>query len=252
MGSPEGIGNLDEHPQHTVFLDAFWIDRTAVTNAMFQTFVRAANYITYAEKGGFGWVLNFSNRNWERVNGANWQYPSGPSSSLEGLEDHPVVQVSWNDAKAYCEWTESRLPSEAEWEKAARGPDGRTYPWGDQQPAGDLANFADINLKVSWADKTINDGYQFTAPVDSFPKGASLYGALNMAGNVWQWVADWYDENYYASSPSINPLGPSSGLYRVDRGGSWNFEAIPSARRGALNPDDRRYNIGFRCARPAD
>jgi len=241
----------DEKPQHTVYLDAFWIDKTEVTNAMFQAFVSASGYTTDAEKGGVAWVFDPNSGSWSEVSGANWLHPRGPSSSLNDLQNHPVVQVSWNDAAAYCDWVGARLPSEAEWEKAARGTDGRTYPWGNQNPAGDRLNFADANLNVDWADKTINEGYQFTAPVGHYPRGASPYGALDMAGNVWEWVADWYAENYYADSLSSNPPGPASGDSRVLRGGSWvNLGyVVRSAYRGRGVPDYRHGNIGFRCSR---
>jgi formylglycine-generating enzyme required for sulfatase activity len=251
MGSPEGTGYDDDQPPHTVYLDAFWIDKTDVTNAMFKKFVNAAGYVTDAEKAGKSYVFNIKNGNWELANGADWLNPQGSSSSLAGLEDHPVVQVSWDDANASCKWAGVQLPSEAQWEKAARGTDGREYPWGDQNPSGNLANFADANLNVSWADKSANDGYQFTSPVGFYPKGASPYGALDMAGNVWQWVNDWYDAHYYASSPASNPQGPSSGTLRVLRGGSW-FEfsySFRSALRLKLVPSFASYFLGFRCAR---
>lgn len=253
MGSADndsGAGN-DEKPQHRVTLDAYWIDRTEVTNAMFARFVAASGYRTDAEKAGQGHVYREVGSSWEETAGADWQHPRGPDSSLAGLDQHPVVQVSWNDAAAYCAWSGRRLPTEAEWEKAARGTDGRLFPWRDQDGIGDLLNFADRNLDVSWADKNVEDGHRFTAPVGSFLKGAGPYGALDLAGNVWEWVADWYDQNYYASSPALNPLGPNLGQYRVWRGGSWGnsqWYARAACRRW-YEPDRRSDDVGFRCAR---
>jgi len=245
MGSNNG--DSDEQPIHTVYLDAYWIDQTEVTNAMFTLFVERTGYQTDAEGEGSSYV--FDGTNWNDVSGADWQHPQGPSSGLAGLNDHPVVHVSWNDAEAYCGWAGVRLPSEAEWEKAARGIDGRTYPWGNQSLARNLLNFADINLNVDWADRNVDDGYQFTAPVGSYPAGASPYGALDMAGNVWEWVEDWYGETYYSQSPESNPTGPASGQYRVLRGGSWVSYGVDlrSAYRYWGGPDLRNYVIGFRC-----
>ena len=240
-------------PIHNVYLNAYWIDKTDVTKAMFQVFVNDTGYVTEAEKDGTGAVFNVSNGIFEDIYRASWRYPFGPTSSMAGLENHPVVQVSWNDAKAYCEWAGMRLPIEAEWEKAARGKDGRPFPWGNQYPAKNLLNFADLHLNVDWNDKTINDGYQFTSPAGSYPEGASPYGALDMAGNVWQWLADWYDANYYSQSPENNPQGPVSGQERVFRGGSWldNVTGVCSAFRHSYAPNEWNNNIGFRCARSA-
>ena len=252
MGSadPDPDAGSDEKPQHTVYLDAYWIDKTEVTNAMFGIFAEATGYETDAEKAGWSFVPNPSTGSWEQTNGADWAHPRGPSTSLSGLEGHPVVHVSWNDASAYCEWAGRRLPTEAEWEKAARGTDGRKYPWGNDPVAGNLLNFADSNLNVDWADKSVDDSYQFTAPVGSYPDGASPYGALDMAGNVWEWANDRYDENYYRNSPSENPVGPSSGGYRVQRGGSWyNFDVfVRAASRDWAVPSNWFGHVGFRCS----
>jgi formylglycine-generating enzyme required for sulfatase activity len=241
-------GPMDERPQHTVFLDAFWIDKTEVTNAMFTQFIQATGYQTDAEKGGSAWA--FDGSSWSKVIAANWQHPQGPSTNLTGLENHPVVNVTWYDATAYCQWTGSRLPSEAEWEKAARGTDGSTYPWGEQEPYGNLLNFADINISTEWADKNLNDGYKFTAPVGSYPEGVSPYRALDMAGNVWEWVNDWYQETYYTVAPTSNPAGPNSGDGRVLRGGSWNhnLQDIHASMRLWSKPYEAIDNFGFRCA----
>jgi formylglycine-generating enzyme required for sulfatase activity len=239
MGSPEGVGSKDEQPQHTVYLDAFWIDQTEITNDMFNAFVAATGYVTEAEKAGIS----------AEIVGANRLHPQGPESDLTGREKHPTVHMSWYDAKTYCEWVGRRLPTEAEWEKAARGTDGRTYPWGEAKPDGTLADFADSNTDLYWADRTVNDGYKVTAPVDSYPAGASVYGALDMAGNAWEWVSDWYSESYYLTSPSINPTGPETGIGRVLKGGSWfsNASNIRSARRLMDDPALGFCNGSFRC-----
>jgi len=253
MGSANSDGDASdgEKPQHTVYLDAYWIDQTEVTNAQFDRFVQATGYQTDAEKVGSGYVLDPTTEKWYDTSDANWQHPRGPGSNRSGLDNHPVVQVSWNDAQAYCNWVGAQLPTEAQWEKAARGDNGQRYPWGDNDVAGNLLNFADRNLDVSWADTNVNDGYQFTAPVGSYPEGASPYGALDMAGNVWEWVADWYDETYYQNSPTTKPTGPGNGEYRVLRGGSWDNKAVDvrAANRNWLTPDYRDDGDGFRCVR---
>jgi serine/threonine-protein kinase len=251
MGSADSDSEADpeEKPQHRVSLDGFWIDKTEVTNAMFAKFVRDTGYRTDAEKSGKSYAY-IGNEKWDVVNGAQWRNPQGHSSNINGLDLHPVVNVSWNDANAYCSWAGRRMPTEAEWEKAARGTDGRLYPWGSSRPNGSLLNFADRNFDISWADKNTDDGYTFTAPVGSYPKGVSFYGALDMAGNVWQWVNDWYDENYYRNSPIQNPTGPSSGEFRVLRGGSWYVKAkyARASNRNWNHPIDSEDAYGFRCA----
>ena len=211
MGSPDGEGYDDEHPQHTVYLDAFWIDRTEVTNAMYQQCVNAG------------------------ACQANYNYGSDFNAP-----DQPVVGVNWHDAKAYCEWAGKRLPTEAEWEKAARGTDGRKYPWGNQSPNCSLLNYS--------AHSGACVGH--TTPVGSYPAGASPYGALDMAGNVWEWVSDWYNANYYINSPLSNPTGPNSGEMRSLRGGGWrnNSDYVRVPRRGKGFQDVRRDYGGFRCA----
>jgi len=255
MGSSDGEGDDDEHPQHTVYLDAFWIDKTEVTNAMFAKFIEATSHQTTAEEEGCGWVYQPDDDGWECISGADWQHPRGPESNLDGLDSHPVVQVSWHDAQAYCQWADKRLPTEAEWEKAARGTDGRKYPWGNAWDVRTTRrlNFADKNTDFRWSDKEADDGYRYTAPVGSYPSGTSPYGALDMAGNVWEWVADWYDANYYAVSPARNPTGHDLGDHRVLRGGSWDndVDSVRAVDRFRFNPDTRIDVIGFRCLLPS-
>ena len=209
MGSPEGEGDDDEHPQHTVYLSEFWMDQTEVTNERYGRCVAAdaCGASAYAED--------------DRFNGA----------------DLPVVGVSWYAAQAYCEWADKQLPTEAQWEKAARGTDGRGYPWGK--------TFDGKKLNYGGTD----DGWQHTAPVGSYPAGASPYGALDMAGNVWEWCQDWYGSDYYASSPQRDPQGPDFRDRRVVRGGSWgSYERlVRAAARYRYEPDFRSNGIGFRC-----
>lgn len=255
MGSNDGWDN--EKPVHTVYLDAYWIDQTEVTNEMFSTFIDATGYETDAEKAGESKVylkVNLLYGGWVEVPGADWNHPIGSSSNLSELDNHPVVHVSWNDAQVYCEWRGARLPTEAEWEKAAGWDDEkkehRIYPWGNTF-LGTRLNFCDKNCPLNWADISSDDGYEFTSPVGHYPEGISFYGLFDMAGNVWEWVADWHGKNYYSSSPSSNPKGPSSGSDRVLRGGCWggDFSIIRSAIRGGAAPDNPGLSVGFRCAR---
>jgi formylglycine-generating enzyme required for sulfatase activity len=247
MGSD--TGESYERPTHVVHVDEFWIDRTEVTNAQFAEFVAATDYQSEVEsKGGFlygpeGRVL---------TPGADWQHPQGPDSDLTGLDDHPVVLVSWNDAVAYCEWRGARLPTEAEWEKAARGDDERTHPWGEGVDASKL-NYCDSRCPFDWRVNDEDDGYRFTAPVGSYPPGAGPYGALDMAGNVREWVSDWYDPGYYVRSPASNPSGPSSGELKVARGSAWNDVewTIHATDRYYYLPHFGGNEVGFRCAEGA-
>jgi serine/threonine-protein kinase len=252
MGSTDADRNVedDEKPQRSVYLDAFYISQYPVINRQFSQFVDTVGYRTDAEKAGSGWV--WTGQAWELVEGADWRHPRGPGSSIADKMDHPVVQVTWNDAEAYCLWADKRLPTEAEWEKAARGTSGRSYPWGNSAPDGRKLNSCDVNCEIGWRDSSVDDGYVDTSPVGHYEAGKSPYGAYDMAGNVWEWVADWYEDDYYSQAPERNPQGPGSGEKRVTRGGSWYN--VPWVGRGAfrtgLDPDVRDYSIGFRCVLP--
>lgn len=215
----------DEQPRHSVVLDGFWIDQTEVSNDMYRQCVE------------------------EGICEAPLACDAGePTYDDPSKSDHPVVCVDWEASVTYCAWAGARLPSEAEWEYAARGPDRQRYPWGDQLD-GDRLNMCDSNCEFEWADMEIDDGYPFTAPVGSYQAGASWCGGLDLAGNVWEWVQDWYGE--YPSSAQVNPTGPSYfTAYRVIRGGSWVNTRIyvRSALRLYESPDGRDNTAGFRCA----
>ena len=228
MGSAASDADRDEKPVRQVYLDEYWIDKYEVTNRQYKKFCDTTGR-SYPEDPRFDGMSSYFNR-----------YP-----------DHPVVNVSWDDAKAYADWAGKRLPTEAEWEKAARGTDGRKYPWGNSDPTGSRCNFADRNTDFRWRDKNVDDGYRNTSPVGHYPAGASPYGLLDMAGNVWEWCNDWYDEDYYSRGANNNPQGPSSGSSRVNRGGSWFLNAwnLRSAVRLRFEPSLRSDYLGFRCVR---
>jgi serine/threonine-protein kinase len=211
MGS--SVGFADEQPEHSVFLDSFWIDRTEVTNGMYSLCVESDACPKPHDQSNTHPV-----------------YFSDPQ-----FADYPVIDLKWSSAQAYCAWAGRRLPTEAEWEKAARGTDGRTYPWGNTLPNNSRLNF--------------NNSTGDTLPVGSYQSGASPYGVLDMAGNVTEWVADWYDAGYYAISPHSDPTGPVDGQYKGLRGGSWHTDEynIRSADRHYLAPDTRDIVLGFRC-----
>jgi formylglycine-generating enzyme required for sulfatase activity len=218
MGSPDGEGDKDEHPRHQVYLDAFYMDKFEVTVARYAEFMRSTN----RSKPAY----------WDRVD-------------INKHGNLPVIGVDWHDAEDYCRWAGKRLPTEAEWERAARGTDGRTYPWGNEGPTPRLANFGKDYTNV-------NNVYdESLAPVESFEAGNSPYGLHRMAGNVWEWTADWYDEHYYKKSPPQNPKGPSSDTgKKVLRGGSWTNVPgnVRSADRNRYTPTTRYSHLGFRCA----
>lgn len=239
MGSPLGEGSDDEYPQPGVYLDAFYIDKYEVTNREYMKFVEATGD-HYPE-----WMKPGSKYN-IRTGSDDYYKKLGDALTVPA---HPVVGISWNDAVAYCRWVGKRLPTEAEWEKAARGTDGRKYPWGNSEP--DSGGF----YRANWGEGSDHkvwkqDGYKYTAPAGSFPRGASPYGVMDMAGNVWEWCSDWYDETYYGSGPDNNPKGPIYGTSRVVRGGSWSLSAYDCrcATRLSGTPTFSGYDVGFRCA----
>ncbi|MBI4401484.1 MAG: formylglycine-generating enzyme family protein [Nitrospirae bacterium] len=214
MGAPEGID--DEQPEHRVWVDAFYLDKYEVTNARYDKFLE--------ERG------HARPKYWDQLD-----------LSVHG--ELPVVGVDWRDAQAYCEWAEKRLPMEAEWEYAARGKDRRRYPWGNTEPTPNLANYG-----KRWSYKFYQDRLE---SVTSHEAGTSPYGIYNMAGNVFEWVADWYEIKYYVQSPERNPPGPPAGELKVARGGSWNFasEYLRTTSRMRFKPMYREADVGMRCAR---
>jgi eukaryotic-like serine/threonine-protein kinase len=224
MGSE--MGDADEKPAHSVYLDAFYIDMHEVTNAHFRLCVDAGACLPPVK-------VSSSTRA---------SYYDNPA-----FDGFPVMYVSWDMAQAHCAWRGAKLPSEAQWEKAARGTDGRTYPWGE-------------GIDCQRANYYRQQGTEFiacvgdTTRVGVYESGQSPYGAYDMTGNVWEWVADWYGASYYRESPSSNPAGPESGSARVVRGGAWQFSdfSVRAARRYWFNPANALENVGFRCARPVE
>ncbi|GAA1466171.1 formylglycine-generating enzyme family protein [Microbacterium thalassium] len=266
MGDSSGDRNAGdgEVPLHEVTLGSFSIDATSVTNDDFARFVDATGYATEAETFGFSAVFHLALAApeedilgqppgtpwWFGVKGADWRHPGGRNSSLAGLGDHPVVHVSWNDVQAYCDWAGRRLPTEAEWEYAARGGlDQKKYPWGDEEPDAGGTWRANIWQGGFPGTNTLEDGYLTTAPVRTFePNG---YGLWQPIGNVWEWCADWFDPNYYRASPAANPTGPIRGGSRILRGGSYlchisYCNRYRNSARSQNTPDSSMGNAGFR------
>jgi formylglycine-generating enzyme required for sulfatase activity len=243
-----------EVPRHRVSLRAFYMDKFEVTNTRFGEFVKAASYRTTAEREGWAWSLPDKDGLPRKIDGATWRNPEGKGiGPADNRTDHPVAVMSWEDADAYCRWAGRRLPTEAEWEYAARAGTQTAYWWGDGLPATRrVANLADASGKRVFPGlavaSTYDDGHARTAPVGSFE--ANPWGLHDVIGNVWEWTADWYNPAYYQNSPNQNPSGPAAGQYKVLRGGSWrNLPALArAAYRGAHAPGERSAIIGFRCA----
>ncbi len=257
-----------EGPAHPVELAPFHLDATCVTNEQFNAFVNATGYKTEAERMGWSFVF-FGHLSaaqaaksvrarvtgsewWCRVEGASWRHPEGPGSNIKQRWDHPVVQISWHDTQAYAAWSGKRLPTEAEWECAARG--GRVrqrFPWGDElEPGG--KHRMNVWQGVFPTRNTEADGFYGTAPARTFK--ANGYGLYQMTGNVWEWCWDWFEPGYYLRTPAANPTGPAAGERRVMRGGSYLCHASYCNRyrtdaRSSNTPDSATTNLGFRCAR---
>jgi formylglycine-generating enzyme required for sulfatase activity len=266
--STEGFPADGEGPVREVTLDPFYIDAAPVTNARFAEFVRSSGYRTEAER--FGWSFVFEGHIpeerraelvndtvlaapwWCKVPGATWEHPEGPGSNLEARDEYPVTHASWNDAQEFARWAGKRLPTEAEWEFAARGGlEQKRFPWGDElTPEGrHVCNIWQGEFPVL---DLAEDGYAGTSPVHAFPPNA--YGLSSVSGNTWEWCADWFHPAYHVMAARTNPTGPSLGKGRVMKGGSYLCHAsycnrYRVAARTSNTPDSSTSNIGFRCVR---
>ncbi|WP_037985583.1 formylglycine-generating enzyme family protein, partial [Thalassobacillus devorans] len=263
----EGYPEDGEGPVRKVKVNSFYMDAHAVTNAEFKDFVKETGYITESER--FGWSFVFyqfvsdqTKRKvkqivqqtpwWLVVHGASWKHPEGPDSGIEEKLDHPVVHVSWNDVQAYCKWAGKRLPTEAEWEFAARGGlKHKKFPWGDNL-SPNKEHLCNVWQGEFPKTNTVEDGYIGTAPAKSFPPNG--YGLYNVVGNVWEWCSDWFARSMRDRGGRNNPKGPKSGEFRVMRGGSYlchhsYCNRYRVAARSKNTPDSASGNIGFRCVR---
>jgi len=242
----------NERPAHEVVVESFWMDEHEVTNRQYEEFVAQTSYITTAEGRGWAFVFDRRSRQWVKRAGADWRHPGGPDTRLDGRADCPVVQVSWYDAQAYAKWAGKRLPTEAEWEYAARaGLRDAEFPWGrDERIDGKYQ----ANYWQGWFpdEDLAADGFDTLAPVKSF--GPNRFGLYDVSGNVWEWCSDWYSDDYYADSPARNPAGPTEGDARVQRGGSWlsaenYFPGYRVTARSKRPPEVCYQDVGFRCVR---
>ena len=266
MGSEDRLAYPDdgEGPVRRVRVSAFRMDVFAVTNAEFSRFVEDSGYITEAER--LGWSLVFvgllpdglqQERGigrapwWRQIAGADWRHPEGPESRIDDRHGHPVVHVTWNDARAYATFTGKRLPTEAEWEYAARGGlESQPFPWGAElEPRGE--HRMNVWQGTFPRRNTLADGFYTTAPVDTYPPNG--YGLYNMTGNTWEWCADWFSRANHTRDRRTNPRGPEAGTHKLVRGGSYLSHASYCRRyrvsaRSALTPDTSSGDLGFRCA----
>lgn len=262
---PEGFPVDGEGPVREIGVSPFWIDSVAVTNQRFAEFVDDSHHVTDAER--FGWSFVFGGLLpddfpptqgaalapwWRLVHGATWKTPEGPGTAIDDRLRHPVVHVSWRDAIAFCTWAGLRLPTEAEWEFAARGGlEQKRFPWGDErEPNGQ--HRMNVWQGIFPSQNTLDDGFLGTAPVDAFSPNS--FGVHNTSGNVWEWCADWFDSGYPGASPRTNPSGPEAGEAKVIRGGSYLCHESYCNRyrvgaRSSNTPDSTTGNMGFRCAR---
>ena len=264
----QGFPADGEGPVRKIALDPFFIDTHPVTNESFEEFVKATSYATEAER--FGWSFVFRGHIppgeydrlvegtvpgaewWCKISGADWRHPEGPDSSYAGRSHYPVTHVSWNDVQHYAAWAGKRLPTEAEWEFAARGSlEQKLYPWGDDLTPGGR-HLCNIWQGVFPVSDTAEDGYAGVAPVNAFPPNG--FGIYSITGNTWEWCADWFHPTYHALATRLNPTGPAMGQAKVMRGGSYLCHAsycnrYRVAARTSNTPDSATTNIGFRCVR---
>lgn len=272
----------DELPEHELRISSFYLDAHEVTNAQFAEFVKATGYVTQAEREGHCWAYFNGETDWQYAAGTNWRHPQGLTSSIDDKMNHPVVCVSWEDAAAYAKWAGKRLPTEAEWEYAARAgaaghfiantgtskhahtghtgashaaaasdrsPSSKSHDASAQhQMTGSQDNLIIVNANIwegRWPEyNALSDGFYYTSPAASFE--ANAWSVYDMLGNVWEWTADWYDSSYYAVSPIADPQGPATGENRVARGGSWfcspNYCGAYSTHYRGASPPDHAFN----------